>query len=385
MIEKTDSRLRLGFVGGGIGALIGAIHRIAARIDDQYQLVAGALSTNPENNRTSGAEINIAADRIYDDFREMATVEAGREDGIDVVAIVTPNHLHYPIARAFLEQGIHVICDKPLTSSMDDAQALHRLVQQSACVFVLTHNYTAYPLVRHARQMVSDGALGNIRIVQAEYPQDWLSTDLENQGIKQAQWRTDPARSGPSGCLGDIGTHAFNLAAFITGLRVQQLSADLHTFVNGRALDDNAQIMLRYANGARGAIWASQVAPGNANGLKIRVYGEKGGLEWRQEEPNNLLWSALGEPTQIINRSGPGTGDAAAHATRTPPGHPEGYLEGFAQIYLDAAEQIRACIEQRQAAPGSLLIPGIDEGVEGMRFIDRVLESSAADGRWVDC
>ncbi len=384
MTTKRNRRLRLGFVGGGIGAFIGAVHRVAARIDDQYELVAGVFSTDPENNQASGADINISPDRIYDDFSEMAAAEAKREDGIDVVGIVTPNHLHYPAAKAFLEQGIHVICDKPLTSSLVDAEALETAVRQSGCVFALTHNYTAYPLVRHARHMVAEGMLGNIRVVQAEYPQGWLSTPLENEGIKQAEWRTDPARSGPAGCLGDIGTHAFNLAAFITGLKIRQLSADVHTFVEGRALDDNVQIMLRYSNGARGAIWASQVAPGNANALKIRVYGEKGGLEWRQEEPNSLYWSALGEPAQIITRGGAGTGEAAAHATRTPPGHPEGYLEGFAQIYLDAAEQIRANIENRKPDQSSLLVPTVEDGLEGIRFIDNVLKSSAADGQWVD-
>ncbi len=376
-------RLRLGMVGGGRDAFIGAVHRIAARIDDRYELVAGALSADPEKARASGADLGLAPDRAYGSFAEMAVAEAAREDGIDAVAIVTPNHLHYAPAKAFLEAGIHVICDKPLTSTLEDAEALQALVDSSGLVFGLTHNYTGYPLVRQAREMVAEGALGPIRLVQAEYVQDWLSTPLEETGQKQAEWRTDPARSGPAGCVGDIGTHAFNLARFITGLELDALAADLQTFVPGRRLDDNAHILLRFFGGARGMLWSSQVAPGNENGLRIRIYGETGGLSWGQENPNELIHTPLGEAPRRLTRGGPGLGAAAARATRVPPGHPEGYLEGFAQLYLDLAEQIEAKLTGRPADPTATLVPTVADGVEGVRFIARSVESSAEGGVWL--
>jgi predicted dehydrogenase len=282
-------RLRLGMVGGGQGAFIGAVHRIAARLDDEYELVAGALSSDPDRARASAAELHIAAERSYGDFRAMATAESGRSDGIDVVSIVTPNHLHRAPARAFLEAGIHVICDKPLSCTLDEAEDLARVVAATGRVFVLTHNYTGHPMVRQAREMVVAGVLGPIRIAQVEYPQDWLSTRLEETGQKQAAWRTDPARSGAGGCLGDIGTHAFNLTEFVTGLRCDALAAEVTTFVPGRRLDDNVQMLLRFAGGARGALRSSQVAPGNENGLRLRIYGEKAGLDSvgvNADEPN---------------------------------------------------------------------------------------------------
>jgi len=375
-------RLRLGMVGGGRGAFIGGVHRIAARLDDQYELVAGTLSSDPERARQSAADLQIAPERSYGSFTEMAQREAARSDGIDVVAIVTPNHLHHAAARAFLDVGIHVICDKPMTRTVEEAEDLAAAVPRSKCVFVLTHNYTGYPMVRQAREMVAAGELGAIRVVQVEYPQAWLTTHLEATGQKQAEWRTDPARSGAGGSLGDIGTHAFNLAEFVTGLRCAELAAELSIFVPGRRLDDNAQLLLRFAGGARGALWSSQVAPGNENALRIRVYGERGALEWAQESPNRLVHAPFGQPRRLITRGSEAVGPAAAHATRIPAGHPEGYLEGFAQLYRDAAELIRAREEGRVPDPNTMLLPGVDDGVRGVRFIATAVASSRANAAW---
>lgn len=374
-------RLRLGMVGGGQGAFIGAVHRIAARIDDQYELVAGALASDPDRAKASAVELYISPDRAYGSFTEMAQAESARDDGIDVVSIVTPNHVHFPAAKAFLKAGIHVICDKPLTTNLEDAETLAALAGETGLVFGLTHNYTGYPMVRQAREMVQSGELGEIRVIQAEYPQDWLSTKLEESGLKQAEWRTDPARSGPAGCVGDIGTHAYNLTRFITGLTVNEIAADLHTFVDGRQLDDNAHIMLRFSNGAKGMLWSSQVSPGNENALRIRVYGEKGGLEWAQENPNILIHSPLGEQPRRITRGGHGAGDQAAAATRIPPGHPEGYLEAFAQLYTEIADQIR---NHQQGKPCASLVPTVEDGVDGVRFISRTVESSVKGGNWIE-
>jgi len=379
----TSRRLRLGMVGGGQGAFIGAVHRIAARIDDRYELVAGALSSDAERAKASAAELGIAPDRAHGDFREMAEKEAARDDGIDAVAVVTPNHVHHAAAKAFLEAGIHVICDKPLTTTLEDALDLAQAVETSGLVFGLTHNYTGYPMVRQARAMVAAGELGTIRVVQAEYPQDWLTEKAEDTGLKQAEWRTDPARSGAGGCIGDIGTHAFNLAEFVTGLELETLCADLTTFVTGRQLDDNVHVMLRFKGGAKGLLWSSQVAPGNENALRLRVYGDKGGLSWSQEDPNYLHFSPFGEPTRLITRGGAGSGEAAGRVTRIPPGHPEGYLEGFANIYSDVAEAITARIENRDADPAALDYPGVQEGVRGVAFITAAVASSAQGGAWV--
>ncbi|AIB16049.1 oxidoreductase (plasmid) [Azospirillum argentinense] len=379
-----NRRLRLGMVGGGRGAFIGAVHRIAARIDDRYELRAGALSSDPERCQASGADLFLPPERCYASFAEMARAEAARDDGIDVVSIVTPNHLHHDAAKAFLEAGIHVICDKPLTTTVEDAEDLAAAVERSGLVFALTHNYTGYPMVRQARAMVAAGDLGVLRVVQVEYPQDWLSTRLEESGQKQAEWRTDPARSGIAGCVGDIGTHAFQLAEFVTGLRCTRLAADLTAFVEGRRLDDNAHMMLRFGNGARGMLWASQVAPGHENGLRLRVYGDKGGLEWFQEQPNHLRFSPLGEPPRTITRGGPGSDGAAAHATRIPSGHPEGYLEGFAQIYRDAADLIVARMGGAAAGEQAALVPTVRDGVRGVRFIHAAVESSHRDAAWVE-
>jgi predicted dehydrogenase len=375
-------RLRLGMVGGGRGAFIGAVHRIAARLDDRYELVAGALSADPLRAQESAAEFHIAPDRAYTDFAMMARAEVARPDGIDVAAIVTPNHLHHAAARAFIDAGIHVICDKPLTTTLADAEDLVAAAARADILFALTHNYTGYPMVRQARTMVAEGALGPIRTVQVEYPQDWLSTAVEQTGQKQAAWRTDPARSGPAGSLGDLGTHAFNLVGFVTALAAVEVLADLATFVPGRRLDDNAQLLLRFAGGARGALWTSQVAPGNQNALRLRVYGVRAGLAWAQEDPNVLRFARLDEPPQVITRAGPGANPTAAHATRVPAGHPEGYLEGFAQLYADFAEQITARIENRAPDPASLLVPTVQDGLQGMRFIAAALESHHRGGVW---
>ena len=383
--EAANRRLRLGMVGGGPGAFIGAVHRIAARLDDRYELVAAALSSDPERSRSAARELHIAPDRAYGSYAEMARTEASRQDRIDAVSIVTPNNLHYPMAKAFLDAGIHVICDKPMTTTLEEALDLEQRVRSSGLVFGLTHNYTGYPLVRQASQMIAEGQLGKLRVVQVEYAQDWLATPVENTGQKQPAWRTDPAQSGQAGSLGDIGTHAYNIARFVTGLKCQQVAAEASIFVPGRRLDDNVQMLLRFEQGARGALWCSQVATGNGNNLRLRVYGEKAGLEWQQEEPNTLRFTRLGSAPEIISRLGPGgNSPAAAHASRVPGGHPEGYLEAFAQLYTDLAEQISAHAAKRSPSPESLLVPTVEDGVDGMRFISATLESSRHNAQWVD-
>ena len=375
--EILSGRIRLGMVGGGNDAFIGAVHRIAARIDDKYELVAGALSSTPEKSRESGEALGLP--RIYDDFKQMAIREARLKNGIEAVSIVTPNHVHYAAAREFLKRGIHVICDKPLTSTLPDAKKLVKAAENSDALFILTHNYTGYPMVRHAREMVANGALGTIRVVQVEYPQDWLT---EEQDFKQANWRTDPAQSGAGGSTGDIGTHAYNLALFISGLEAESLAADIQAFVPGRQVDDNAHVLLRFKGGARGMLWSSQVAPGNENALKISLYGDKGGLEWAQENPNNLWHSPFGEPKRLITRNGAGAGEAAARLSRIPPGHPEGYLEGFANIYSEAAEAI---IAHRSGHPvdRAVTYPTVQDGLAGVRFVAACVQSSARNAAWV--
>ena len=378
-----DRKIRIGMVGGGKNAFIGGVHRIALRLDGYYELVAGSFSSNFDNSKETGKDLGLAEDRIYETYHEMAEKESARSDGIDVVAIVTPNHLHIPIAKIFAEKGIHIICDKPLALSSEEAINLKNIVESKKLIFALTHNYTGYPMVRHARSLIQKGDLGSIRIIQAEYPQDWLTTKAEDSGLKQAEWRTDPKRSGGGGCIGDIGTHAFNLIRFITGLEVDELSADIHTFVKGRLLDDNAQIMLRFKGGAKGAIWSSQVAVGNENNLKIRVFGENGGLEWRQEDPNYLYYTKFGHPTQRVTRGSDSASEEANNVTRVPPGHPEGYLEGFANIYSDVCKSLFAQINNQNYDQSNDCYPTIYDGVEGMRFIETVLESSKNNSKWV--
>ena len=380
--ERSEGPIRLGMVGGGQGAFIGAVHRIAARLDGDFQLVAGALSSDPARAKASAAELGLDPERSYGSFEEMAKAEAKRKDGIEAVAIVTPNHMHFGPAKTFLEAGIHVICDKPLTSSLADARKLAAIVEKSGKVFVLTHNYTGYPMIRQAREMVQKGVIGKIRVVQAEYPQDWLTTNIEASGQKQAAWRVDPKRSGAGGSTGDIGTHAYNLARFVTGLELDSLAADLDSFVEGRLLDDNAHIMLRFQGGAKGMIWASQVAPGHENGLKLRVYGEKGGLEWTQADPNYLWYTPFGEPKRLLTRAGAGAGPAAARVSRVPSGHPEGYLEGFANIYQEAARAIRAARKKNGKPAKDVIFPTVQDGVEGVAFVEACVKSSKKNGAW---
>ncbi|MGE3872657.1 MAG: Gfo/Idh/MocA family protein [Parvibaculaceae bacterium] len=378
---KQGGRIRLGMVGGGQGAFIGAVHRLAARMDDHYDFVAGALSSSPERSKASGEELGLAPDRIYSDYREMAKAESKRKDGIEAVAIVTPNNVHVPAAKAFVEAGIHVICDKPLAISLKEAKSLETLLKKKKdVIFAFTHNYSGYPMIRQARDMVAKGELGQIRLVQAEYPQDWLTEDIEKGGQKQAAWRTDPKQSG-GGAIGDIGTHAYQLACFVSGLTLDEVAADMTTFVKGRKVDDNVNVLLRFKNGARGMLWASQVAPGNENGLRLRVYGTKGGLDWTQADPNYLWFTPFGGEMRLITRGGAGSGASAARMTRVPPGHPEGYLEGFANIYTEAARAIMARRSGKKAGK-EVMFPGIEDGVAGMAFIEACKKSSGRNGKW---
>lgn len=378
-------RVRLGMVGGGAGAFIGAVHRIAARIDDRFELIAGALSSTPERAEASGRALGLDPRRSYDDYREMARREAGRADGIEAVAIVTPNHLHYPVAREFLSHGIHVICDKPLTATLGEARLLRAEVEKSGALFMLTHTYSGYPMVRQARAMVAAGTLGPIRLVQMEYAQDWMTETIERDGNKQADWRSDPARAGMGGALGDIGTHAFHLGCFVTGLEPERVAADLDSFGAGRRLDDNAHVLLRFRPkggvAAKGMLWASQVAPGHANGLRLRVYGTEGALDWEQEQPERLWFTPYGAPKQMLTRGGPGMDPALAGMTRVPAGHPEGYLEAFANLYSEAAEAILARRAGSEVPP-DLLCPTVGDGLKGMAFVGACVRSSQRDGTW---
>ena len=380
--EVNTGRIRLGMVGGGQGAFIGAVHRLAARMDDHYEFVAGALSADAKKAKASGEELGLAADRIYSDFSAMAKAESAREDGIEAVSIVTPNHVHVAAAKAFIAAGIHVICDKPLALNLKEAKSLEgHLAKRKDVIFALTHNYSGYPMIRHAKAMVAAGELGDVRLVQGEYPQDWLTTSLEKTGQKQAAWRTDPKRSGAGGCVGDIGTHTYQLMCDVSGLTGVELAADLTSFVKGRKLDDNAHVMLRFNKGAKGMIWASQVAPGHENGLKLRVYGTKGGLEWIQADPNYLWYTPYGEAKRLITRGGAGSNAAAARVTRVPPGHPEGYLEGFANIYSEVARAIKARRSGKKPDK-DVAFPGIADGIAGMAFIEACVKSSAKNGKW---
>ncbi|MBB5702822.1 putative dehydrogenase [Ochrobactrum daejeonense] len=380
--ETAAPRIRLGMVGGGAGAFIGGVHRMAARLDNRFELVAGALSASPEKAQASGRELGLAETRIYSSYKDMAIREARLKNGIEAVSIVTPNHVHYDAAKEFLKRGIHVICDKPLTSTLADAKKLKKVADESGALFVLAHNYTGYPMVRQAREMIANGELGALRVVQVEYAQDWLTEAVEATGAKGAVWRTDPAQSGLGGATGDIGTHAFNLASFVTGLTLDRLAADLDSFVPGRRLDDNAHVMLRFAGGAKGMLWCSQVAPGNENALRLRVYGTRGGIEWAQEDPNRLWFTPFGEQKRLVTRGGAGTGSDAARVTRIPAGHPEGYLEAFATIYSEAANAIAAHRDGRER-DRAVIYPTVDDGVKGVAFIDACVRSSKRNGAWV--
>jgi predicted dehydrogenase len=380
--QSLGARLRVGMVGGGRDAFIGAVHRMAMRLDDVFELVAGALSSHPENARASAADLRIAPDRAYADYREMARAEAARPDGVEAVVIVTPNHLHYPVSKTFLEAGIDVICDKPLTATLNEARELVALAQARKLTFAVTLNNTGYPMVRQAREMIAAGELGELRVVHAAYIQDWLTNPIDADGQKQAEWRTDPARAGASACLADIGVHAHNLALFVSGLELDKVSADLTTFVPGRRLDDNAHVLLRFANGARGALLASQVAVGNLNNLSVKVYGTKAGLEWCGEEPELLRFTPFGEPMRLLRRGGPANTALAQEASRMPGGHPEGYIEGFANLYLGAAELVSARRQGRAPKAYAALTPTVRDGALGLAFIEASVESSCNGGAW---
>jgi predicted dehydrogenase len=378
-----NRKLRYGMIGGGRGAFIGAVHRIAAQMDGQAELVAGAFSSDPERSKASGADFFLDPSRVYGSYQEMAKAEAARtDDRLDFIVIVTPNHQHFPPAKLFLESGFNVVCDKPVTFNLAEARALKKVIAKTKKVFALTHNYTGNAMVKQAREFVRNGALGALRKVVVEYPQGWLSTRVEATGQKQAGWRTDPKRSGAAGCIGDIGTHAENLAHYITGLQIEELCADLTTFVKGRKLDDDGNVLLRFKGGAKGILHCSQISVGDENNLNIRIYGEKGGLEWHQEHPNELHVKFPDQPKQIWRRGNGYDGEAAKKFTRIPAGHPEGYLEAFGNIYREVFRAVAAEIEGKPQ-PKDLDFPTIDDGIEGMAFIETVVKSSAAGARWV--
>ena len=376
-------KIKLGMVGGGEGAFIGDVHRIAARMDERFQLCAGALCSDPERSLKSALDLGLPEDRSYSDYKEMAISESQRDDGINFVSIVTPNHLHHPIAKAFLEVGINVICDKPMTMNSEEAQELIDISESSDLIFAVTYNYSGYPLIREAREIIKKGDLGSIRIIKVEYIQDWLTEPIEKTGQKQASWRVDPKKSGIGGSIGDIGTHAFHLAHFVTQQLPNKISADLSCFVEGRELDDNAHILMRYESGAKGMIWSSQVAPGNENNLKIQIYGEKGGLIWQQENPNELILNLLNQPSKRLTRGSSFVGDQSARLTRIPAGHPEGYLEGFANIYREVADEFSAKISGKPISK-DILYPTSKEGLYGVSFIEAAIESNSKDSVWTD-
>ncbi|TVR35011.1 MAG: gfo/Idh/MocA family oxidoreductase [Spirochaetaceae bacterium] len=384
-MAETTGKLKLGMVGGGRDAFIGAVHRSAAWLDGMYELSAGALSSTPEKAKASGKDLGLSDERNYESWEQMLEKESARAEGerIDAVSIVTPNHMHFPVAKAFVEAGFHVICDKPLVHSSEQAEELVRLVEQKGTVFAVTYNYTGYPMVKQARQMVRDGALGAIRKVIVEYNQDWLATKLEDQGAKQAEWRTDPKRSGIAGVVGDIGSHAENLVATITALELESLCADVSTFVPGRALDDDANLLVRYRSGAKGLMFASQISAGEENDLRIRIYGEKASLTWHQENPNYLRYKPLGEPEQVLKR---GTGylcEAAQRAGRIPPGHPEAFIEAFANVYRNAGLSIKALKEGRTPDEFESDFPTVADGARGVKFIEKTIESGKSSQKWI--
>ncbi|NLS01647.1 Gfo/Idh/MocA family oxidoreductase [Rhizobium sp. P38BS-XIX] len=372
-------RIRLGMVGGGRGSFIGGVHRIAARMDGLYDVVAGVFSSDAERNKASAEDIGVEASRAYDSIEAMIEAERARADAIEAVVIATPNHLHFEAAKACLEAGLHVICDKPVTATLEDALELEKIVGRTGRHFFLTHNYTGYPMVRQMRDMIAAGELGELRTFHAEYVQDWLTEPMEQRGAKGAEWRTDPSKSGAGGSIGDIGTHAYNLAGFVLDRRPSHLLADLSSFVSGRRLDDNASILLRYEGGLKGTMWVSQVAVGNENHFTFRIYGSKGGLEWEQEDPNRLWFTQYGEPKQLLTRGGAQATYGNTQSIRIPAGHPEGFLEAFANLYRDAAAVLRSGETDRR-----LPLPGMKEGVQGLAFVDACVRSSSSNGAWVE-
>ncbi|UIJ93536.1 Gfo/Idh/MocA family oxidoreductase [Sinorhizobium meliloti] len=381
LYERKPMKIRLGMVGGGQGSFIGGVHRTAARLDGLFDVVAGCLSSDAERNRASAEEAGISPERTYTSVEKMVAGERLRSDAVQAIVIATPNHLHFGAAKVFLEAGFHVICDKPVTATLDDALELKRIVEASGRLFILTHNYTGYPMVRQMRDMISAGEIGDLRVLHVEYVQDWLTEPMESRGAKGAEWRTDPSRSGQGGSIGDIGTHAYNLAGFVTGREPEALLADLTSFVPGRMLDDNASILMRYPGGAKGMLWASQIAVGNENHFTVRIYGSKGGIEWAQEDPNRLWFTRYGQPKQLLTRGGVAATPGNTDSIRIPAGHPEGFLEAFANIYRAAAEAIRA-FETGSVDASAPLYPTIGDGVRGLQFIDACVRSSSGGGIW---
>ena len=379
-------KIRMGMIGGGRGAFIGGVHRMAAALDGQIELVCGAFSSKPEVSKASGEDFFLPKDRVYGDYIEMITREAELPEGerMDFVSIVTPNHMHYGPAKMALQYGFHVICDKPLCFDMDQAEELQKLVHKTGLIFAVTHNYTGYPMVKQARAMIAHQEIGEIRKVVVAYPQGWLSTKVEDTDQKQASWRTDPSKSGIAGAMGDIGTHAENLAEYMTGLQITAVCADISTIVKGRQLDDDGNVLLRFNNGARGILYASQISTGEENDLHINVYGEKGSLAWRQMEPNSLTVKWLDQPTQIY-RTGVGTlYDQTNDHTRLPAGHPEGYLEAFANIYRNVAMCINARIQSIMPDDKYIDFPTVDDGVRGMKFVYAVIASGKSNEKWTE-
>lgn len=376
--------LNLGMIGGGEGAYIGNIHRLAARLDGQWRLAAGAFDADPERGRAFALSQGLDPARSYGTYEELIAGELKREDRVDAVAICTPNFTHYPIARALIEAGFDVICEKPLTATLEDAVALEKLARESGRFVGVTYTYSGYPMVHEARVRVARGEIGTVRTVQVEYPLEWMAKPIERQGNAQAAWRTDPRKNGRGGSIGDIGTHAYHLAGFVTGLKLHTLTADLATFVEGRALDDNAHVMMRYEGGARGLLWSSQVALGNSNGVRLRVFGSEGSLQWFQEQPNELVHAPLDGRVQTIKRGADDLSEDAKVRTRTPPGHPEGYLEAFANLYAGFAEAIRARREGREPGPLGRNLPLAHDGLKGVAFVEAVVDSAgAAEQPWI--
>ena len=382
----TEQRkLRYAMVGGGPGAFIGDVHRKAALFDGQMDLVAGVFSSNPEKSQAQGRALFLSPDRVYGNFQEMAEAEAGvaAADRLDFVAIVTPNHTHFEIAKAFIEAGFHVICDKPMTNTLEEAEELCQLVARHDVVFALTHNYTGYPLVKEAKRLVRKGALGQIRKIVVEYPQGWLANPIELEGQKQAAWRTDPQRAGVSSCIGDIGSHAENLVHYVTGLEMAEICADLTTFVPGRRLEDDGSVLVRYEGGAKGILYASQISVGEENNLRLRVYGTEAGIDWRQENPNELVVRHLDAPEEVMRRGNAYLGPWATAATRLPSGHPEGFYEAFANIYRNFGSTVQARLSGETPSEIDLDFPTVQDGARGVHFIHTAVESSEAGG-WVD-
>ncbi len=382
--QKTDTLLKYGMVGGGEGAFIGEVHRKAIALDGKAVLVSGCFSSNPENTLRTGRGLMLEEDRLYQSYEEMAVAEGNkRDDKLDFVVIVTPNFTHYSVAKIFLENGINVVCDKPFTVTSKQAVELQQLAEDKGLAICVTYTYTGYPIVKHAKEMIANDDIGDIRFINAEYPQDWLATLLEDTGQKQAEWRADPDKSGASNCVGDIGSHIENMVSYMTGLKIEKVSARMDVFVEGRRLDDNATIMVDYQGGTKGLYWCSQIAVGNDNGLRIRIFGSKGSIEWAQENPNYMTVASLEQPTQIISRGRDSLFSIGESFSRIPAGHPEGYFEAFANVYKAFISYLTKTKNGGELLPEDLDFPGVTMGVDGVRFIEKCVESSAANAAWV--